>query len=315
MATNYRKAMLDLAEILVGSEVPATHEIFMDAYNKWLAKSKNRINGTHWSAVFITYLARSSGVPTAIIPNFATVAELQEWATKRKLFSGRGDAPYVIAPGDLLLFEDKTPDHVAIYIQHIGNKVEYIEGTVQGLTYSVQRKTRINNSGKIIGVVHPDYDWVKSKGLINPTQLSSLMKPVRIQEFRAWLENTYGSEFINQFVSGTPKGNFTKGWTRVAIAAWQTEMHLGDLDPSYVDGDFEGEAVLHAASEKPIKVNSRGNRVMILIGMLYVKGYDPKGWTTRFGANGRAALEAFQKARALPITGIADFQVWESLFK
>ena len=309
MAINYRRAVNELAESLVSTTTPATNQIFVDSYNKWASKRESKTAGTPWSAVFVTYVARMAGVPAAIIPNFNTSEELRSWAEAVERFHPRKEN-YGPKAGDIILFNDGAADHVAFFTEMIGNKVEYIEGILQSKTYTVLKSTRIANSGLIVGYFSPDYDWTSSKGMVNHTQLAAIIKPVRVQEFRDWLTEIYGEEFINNYVSGTPVGSFTKGWQRVVTAAWQKEMHM---EGDYVDGYFDGVTCECAADEKPVKLGSRGNRVMLLLGMLYSKGYDCKGWSTRFNANGKAALETFQKARALPINGVADYAVWDAL--
>jgi len=310
MAINYRKAVVDLASSLVGTATPATDETFISTYEKWVAKKNIKTNGTPMSAVFVTYVARMAGVPAAMVPNFVTSEELRTWAIDMKRYLKRDEISEA-KPGDIVLFNDGSPDHVAIYIGPQGNKIEYIEGTLQGKTYSVQKRTRIAGSGMISGYFKPDYDWAESSGVINSTQLAAIVKPVRIQEFKDWLTETYGEELISKFVGRSKSEAFTKNWKRAAIAAWQTEMRM---NPEAIDGMFDGFTLEEYANNKPVKLGSRGNRVMLLLGMLFVKGYDCKGWSTRFGVNGKVALEAFQKARAMPITGVADFTVWDALF-
>lgn len=312
MATNYRKAVNELAESLISTAIPASNKLFVDTYEKWVLKRRTDLPaGTPWSALFITYIMRMVGVPASVVPNFVTVQDLKDWADARKRFHPR-ESDYVPEAGDLILFEDSMADHVGIFQEMMGVKVVYIEGACPLTDSIVGRRSRVASSGMILGYVQPDYELKTTKGLVNSTQLAALIKPLRIQEFREWLIATYGIDFIERFVHGTPDGAFTPGWKHAVTAALQQELHLGDMDPDYVNGHFD-EPLYDAINEKPVKVNSRGNRVTLLLGMLNTKGYDTKGLGTRFGANGKAALLAFQKARALPLTGEACARDWESL--
>ena len=67
---DYRKMIVETAAKFIGTREPDGDDQFIKAYNKSVGTNFNM--QTAWCAMFVTYCARMAGVPTSVIPNFAS---------------------------------------------------------------------------------------------------------------------------------------------------------------------------------------------------------------------------------------------------
>lgn len=314
MATDYRKKIVESAEKYIGTTTPKGDDKFILAYNKW-AGSKFDKDSTPWCAIFVTYNARMVGVPTNIIPTFASCSVAMGWFNARSRFKTR-ESGYVPKAGDIMFFDWKPGtgvDHVGIVTGVKDGKVTTIEGNTRNNgkgNYGVFRKSYSLNSNMIMGYGVPDYEGKdgNSSGVANPATLSGLVKGTYVRMFQEWMNSHYSAANV------TANGNFTAESKKTAIRCWQTQMNNSFKAGLVVDGSF-GIASKAACLKRPLNQRSKAtNLVYILQGMLYAHGYDPKGLDGSFGPGCLAAVKAFQKARKLEVTGTVDGATWQSLF-
>lgn len=302
MAIDYRKLIVESALKYVGTTAPKGDDQFIIAYNKY-ANAKFSVDGTPWCAIFVTFNARMVGVPTTIIPNFASCSYvINNFFKPKGLWKARDG--YTPKAGDLIFYDwniDKAPDHVGIVIGVENGKVITVEGNTKGTNgvYGVWKKSYVLNSKYILGYGIPNYG-----GGANQTQLPTIIKGTFVSTFYAWLNETYKLKITGNTVNTATKTAFIK--------AWQTQMNTSYKTKLVVDGSF-GPACRAAASNRYLKQKSNGNMVRLLQGLLYAHGYDPKGFDGTFGTGTLAAVKAFQKARNLEVDGIVGATTWESL--
>lgn len=107
------------------------------------------MNGQPWCAMFVSWCANQAGVPTSVIPKYASCSAGASWFKSRGRWQGRNYKPKV---GDIIFF---TKSHTGIVTSVSGNSFGTVEGNsthdkVARHTYSV------GNSG-ILGFGTPAY--------------------------------------------------------------------------------------------------------------------------------------------------------------
>lgn len=308
MAIDYRKQIVASALKYVGTQEPKGDDQFIAAYNKY-ANAKFGVDSTPWCAIFVTFNARMVGVPTTIIPNFASCGWVIENFFKPKgLWKERGQ--YTPQPGDLIFYDwnaDKRTDHVGIVVGVENGKVLTVEGNTKGTNgvYGVWQKSYVLNSRYILGYGTPDYAGSSTSAVSNQSQLSTMVKGTYVVSLKKWLNSTYKTNVaVNSSVNAELK--------KALIMGWQCQMNASYKTKLAIDGSF-GPACRAAASKRTLKQKTSGRMVYLLQGCLYAHGYDPKGFDGSFGPGCLAAVKAFQRARKLEVDGVVGVKTWESL--
>lgn len=312
MAADYRKIIVQTAQKYIGTTEPNGDDQFIAAYNKTVGTGFAM--NVAWCAMFVTFCARMSGVPTTVIPNFASCSvSLNSFFIPKGRFHKRTTG-YVPQPGDLIYYDwngNGQPQHVGLVASVSGGKVNTIEGNTSDSTKKVKQdgvftKSRALSYSCILGYAEPDYSCISSgTGISNQTQLSSMVKGTYVKRLQEWLNATYKSGL-------TVDGIFGANSKKAAIKAWQSQMNSSNKSKLAVDGAF-GPLCRAAANKHCVTQKSKGNLVKLLQGLLYAHGYDPKGFDGTFGANTLSAVKAFQKARKLAVDGEVGANTWESL--
>lgn len=125
----------------------------------------------------------------------------------------------------------------------------------------------------------------------------------KIAEFQRWLRATYKYDCDDDNIFG-PK---TK---KYAVMALQSELNSQFGKGLAVDGSFGDKTYAACIS---VKEHARGNITRILQGMLYCKGYDPKGFDGIFGAGCAKAVRAFQTNNGLTPDAVAGKNTFRKL--
>lgn len=124
-----------------------------------------------------------------------------------------------------------------------------------------------------------------------------------ISKFQEWLNKTYNAKLVVDGIYG-PK-------TRsAAIKALQTELNKQFNARLVVDGKWGPKT---KAAVQSIRKGAKGNLVFILQGLLYCKGYDPKGLEGVYGDNSELAVCALQKDSKITQDGVPGKDTFEKL--
>lgn len=124
-----------------------------------------------------------------------------------------------------------------------------------------------------------------------------------IGKYQEWLNKVYKAGLVVDGLYG-PK---TK---KAAIKALQTELNEQFGARLVVDGVWGPKT---RAAVQSVRKGARGNLVYILQGLLYCKGYNPKGFDGIFGDNTGKAVLALQKATKIAQDAIAGRDTFTKL--
>lgn len=125
----------------------------------------------------------------------------------------------------------------------------------------------------------------------------------KIAEFQRWLRSTYKYDCDDDNLFGPKTKKF-------AVMALQSELNSQFGRGLAVDGAFGDKTYAACIS---VRQGARGNITRILQGMLYCKGYDPKGFDGIFGAGCATAVEAFQTNNGLTPDTVAGKNTFRKL--
>lgn len=139
-------------------------------------------------------------------------------------------------------------------------------------------------------------------GRLSGTVEAKVNGPNMIRTFQKWLNENYGSKLEEDGIYGP----LTR---KAAIMAYQRTA--GGIA---VDGIF-GQQSKSAGYRMAVRKGMTGLRkVYILQGMLYCRGYDPKGLDGIAGQGTDASVRAFQRAKHLTVDGSAGPETWYAVF-
>lgn len=305
MSKDYRAAMIAAAKAEVGVTSPKGDDVYIAFYNS-ITGSKFPLDGTPYCAIFQTYLARMVGVPTSVIPNFAscTISRDKFWKPNGRW---RSKSQYTPKPGDLSYNDWNLSgdcDHVGLVINVEGGKVYTIEGNTTGGTgiYGVRDKVYFLNDRYICGYAEPDYDKIGDNVSDNRDPDDNTMTKY-IKEYQKWLNAKIDAGLV---IDGSC-GPLTR---TASIKAIQTIMNKEYGKALAVDGSF-GPATKGAV--KAIQRGAKGAIVYVAQGLLYGHGFDPDGFDGSFGPGMLEAIRDFQNWAGIAVDGSCGPDTWYTL--
>lgn len=127
--------------------------------------------------------------------------------------------------------------------------------------------------------------------------------PDPVSRFQLWLWEQGESRLAADGIFG-PKSR------TAAVRVLQRLLNCRHLAGLEVDGIFGKKT---RAAVVTLKQGDRGNLVLLLQGLLYAAGEDPKGFDGIFGPGTRRAVESFQKKQGLKRDGLAGKETFSRL--
>ena len=122
-------------------------------------------------------------------------------------------------------------------------------------------------------------------------------------QFQSWLNAGYSAGL-------TVDGLWGPKTRKAATAALQAELNAQFSKGLTVDGIWGSKT---RAACVNVKQGARGNLTRIIQGVLYCRGYDPKGFDGIFGSGCAAAVKFCQRSKGLSADGIVGKDTWERL--
>lgn len=218
-------------------------------------------------------------------------------------------------PGDIIMFKKNgsstTMAHCGIVVKVDSSYVYTVEGNTSSGNNTVidnggcvaEKKYHLSNA-KIGGYCRMALDDCSPQG---PSKGATIkIKNVRIGNFQKWLNKKFGSHL-------TIDGVFGKCTKRDALKAFQKVLNASGNVSLVIDGLWGPRT--ESASEV-VKNGSKGDLVYILQGMLYCRGYDPKGFDGICGSKTVAAIKNFQRRyfTGHDVDGECGPKTWSKLF-
>lgn len=122
-------------------------------------------------------------------------------------------------------------------------------------------------------------------------------------QFQSWLNAGYSAGLTEDGLWG-PKTR------KAATAALQAELNAQFSKGLTVDGIWGSKTKAACVN---VKEGARGNLTRIIQGVLYCRGYDPKGLDSIFGSGCAAAVKAFQTNQGLIADSVVGQNTWAAL--
>lgn len=312
MAT-YQQKYYEWCKSKVGTEAPKGDDQFIEYYNQ-VAGTSFSVNGTAWCAIFCSCGARQVGIPTNVIPNFASCTTFRDsWAKPNNRWRSRSN--YTPKMGDLIFLDwDKSGncDHVEFVYNQDGTYVYSIGGNTKGgySQYGVRYKKYKLTDPTIAGYFEPNYASITGNGtssvVVSPNESANDNNIVAgVKKFQQWLNSYVDAGLVLD-------GECGRTTRTAAIKALQTCLNKKYGKKIHVDGKYDQSWRKDIVT---IKQNDTGDIVKIAQGLLYGHEMDPDGFDGSFGPGMLAATEAFQKWVKEPQDGIIDDGTWYNLIK
>lgn len=288
---------------------------YINFYNN-LTGTTFDVDTTPWCAIFVTYMLRTTGIPTSVCPNFAGCTTVRDNFLKpNNIWKARGK--YTPQMGDLILFNWNKQDtgkaqHVGLVEKVEGDKVYTVEGNSKGgfSQCGVRHKSYALTSGYIQGYGALKYETITGLETVstattsaNTYAISSATKKVYVKKYQTWLNEKVDAKLV---VDGS-YGPLTK---KAAIKALQTTLNTQNNAGLEIDGSF---GPLTKAALVNIRKGSKGDLVYIAQGLLYSRGYNPNGFDGSFGSGMYACVGAYQSAKGLASDKIIGKLTWTKL--
>ena len=309
MAVDYRSAIVHMALSQVGNDAPTGDDRYIKYYNS-VTGSNFSVNGTPWCAIFVSYCARHVGVPTSVIPNFAscTTSRNQFWKPNNRWVSRNEADPQ---PGDIIYFDWANTvqgdcDHVGIVVDVDTNYVYTVEGNTKGSTsvYGVRKKSYKKTWSQIAGYGIPDYDQT-GNGVNDNEDPSDNTYTAYVKKYQSWVNSQIDAGLILD-------GSFGPLTRTVAIKMFQTILNKEYGKSLDVDGSY-GPATKSAA--KAIQYGATGNLVKQGQGLLYGHDFNPNGFDGSFGPGMLSAVKSFQSWAGISVDGSCGPDTWYNLHR
>lgn len=273
-------------------------------YGAWYAGGI--LQAQAWCAMFVSWCANQAEIATSIIPLHASCTVGINWFKNNGAWKARSG--YTPKVGDIIYFSNSSgsPAHVGIVYKVDGSKVYTIEGNTSGGSTvianggGVCKKSYALSYSRILGYGVPTYSGAAtiSATAATASAVATLSQTDGIKEFQTWLNKNYSSKL-------TVDGAFGTKTKTAAIKAMQKAIGVT------ADGAWGAKS---KATCSVVKKGGTGNKVYILQGVLFCRGYTKSGFDGTFGANTESDVKSFQKAKGLTADGQAGKDTFTKLF-
>lgn len=310
--------LINKAISFLGVSEPTGDDQFIKLYNQ--LTDAGFAMTVAWCAIFVTTIARLTGVATSLIPTFASCDVGVKWFKEKgryelaKYYGGM----YIPKRGDVIFYSSKHTQldstHVGYIVEVSGSIAKAIEGNKSD---AVGYRTINLNDKYIIG-----YGRVTDfAGSSTETSSGTVSTP---RTFRCSVSDF--QSYLNQQYPNTIKANcgailgidndFGDKTRNAALCVWKYEMNKKNAGYTFdlKNKNFLAKCKEFADKYAIVKNGSTGRFVYIAQGIIRAKGYYYGNLDGDAGSITETAIEAYQKAKGLTPDGHCGANTWYSLF-
>lgn len=293
---------------------PTGDDQFIRYYNNLTGAGFNM--SVAWCAIFVTVVARMVGMPTSLIPTFASCDIGANWFRnkgryeKSKYYGGS----YIPKRGDVIFYSSKhlqnDSTHVGYVVIVTGDTIKAIEGNKND---AVGYRT-IKVSDKYIIGYGRVADFTNSSS--GTEQAKEFQCSVR--DFQSYLNRLYSSVIKTNCGALLAVDNaFGKKTRNAALCAWKYEMNKKKAGYTFdlKNNNFLTKCKEYAEKYAAVRNGSKGEFVYIAQGILRAKGFYYGNFDGEAGIITETAIEEFQSKNGLDVNGLCDVNTWTKLFE
>lgn len=303
------------AVTFLGVKEPTGDDQFIKYYNN-ITNAGFAMN-VAWCAIFVTVVARMQGVPTSIIPTYASCDAGVKWFKSKGRYekSAYYGGTYIPKKDDIVFYSSKhTQDdstHTAYAISASGGVLKAIEGNKSD---AVGYRTINLNDKYIIGYgrVADFAGGSTSTGASAPQTFQC-----NVSDFQSYLNKQYPNTIKTNCGALLAVDNDFGGKTRdAALCVWKYEMNKKKVGYTFdlKNRNFLAKCKELANKYAVVKNGSTGRFVYIAQGLLRAKGFYYGDLDGDAGSITETAIKTYQKAKGLTADGHCGANTWYSLF-
>lgn len=289
---------------------PSGDDYFIQMYNELTGAGFSMT--VAWCAIFVTVVARLVGVPTSIIPTFASCDVGAQWFRKKGRYekSRFYGGSYVPKRGDVIFYSSKRTQndstHVGYVVSVAGETIKAIEGNKND---RVGYRTIKLSDKYIIG-------YGRVSDFAGGTEQGKEFR-CKVSDFQSYLNRQYPNTIRTNCGALLAVDNeFGKKTRDAALCTWKYEMNKKKAGYSFdlKNRNFLSKCLEYAERFAVVKDGSKGRFVYLAQGLLCAKGFYSGDLDGTAGVIMQAAIRGFQTANGLKSDGICGAQAWKKLF-
>lgn len=301
----------------LGVSEPTGDDQFIRYYNNLTGAAFNM--SVAWCAIFVTVVARMVGMPTSLIPTFASCDIGANWFRnkgryeKSKYYGGS----YIPKRGDVIFYSSKhmqnDSTHTGYAVSVTGDTIKAIEGNKND---AVGYRT-IKISDKYIIGYGRVADFVDSNCGKSGTEQAKEFQ-CSVSDFQSYLNRIYSSIIKTNCGALLAVDNaFGKKTRNAALCAWKYEMNKKKAGYTFdlKNNNFLTKCKEYAEKYAAVRNGSKGEFVYIAQGILRAKGFYYGNLDGDAGIITETAIEEFQSKNGMDVTGLCDANTWTKLFE
>lgn len=309
--------LLRKAISFLGVSEPTGDDQFIEYYNKLTGAGFSMT--VAWCAIFVTVIARMVGIPTSIIPTFASCDVGANWFRNKKRYEKAKyyGGNYTPKRGDVIFYSSKHTQndstHVGYVVSVTGDTIKAIEGNkndaVGYRTIKVSDKY-ILGYGRVADFIGGD------DAASEPEQPKEFQ--CSVSDFKSYLNRQYPNTIkTNCGALLAVDDDFGEKTRDAALCVWKYEMNKKKAGYTFdlKNRNFLTKCKEYANKFAVVKNGSKGRFVYIAQGLLSAKGFYYGDLDGDAGSITDAAIRAFQSKNGLAVDGSCGADTWTKLFK
>lgn len=308
--------MIKKAISFLGVSEPTGDDQFIKLYNKLTGAGFSM--AVAWCAIFVTAVARLVGVPTSLVPTFASCDAGVKWfKNKGRYEKGRYyGGNYTPKRGDVIFYSSKHTQtdstHVGYVVSVIGDTIKAIEGNKSDAVG--YRNIKVTDK-YIIGYGRVA-DFAGDGGQTSGAEQGKEFE-CSVSDFQSYLNRQYPNTIkTNCGALLVVDNDFGKKTRDAALCVWKYEMNKKKAGYTFdlKNRNFLSKCREYANKFAVVRNGSKGRFVYLAQGLLRAKGFYYGDLDGEAGSITEMAIKAFQSKNGLAVDGDCGANTWSKLF-